>query len=130
MPLSVKAEPVRRGEGGGGNGIAPTWALTCTTIMLLTLMYGFIRGDFFNEGSILLSLAWGKVSLIDVYIGFLLFSGWVVYREKSLPIAFLWIILILLLGNFITSLYVTITLFKSGENFQSFWLGKHYKTNQ
>lgn len=105
-------------------------ALTCTIIMLLTLIYGFFRGDFFKEGSILLSLAWGKVSLIDVYIGFCLFSGWVVYREQSMLLAVLWIILILVLGNFITSLYVTIALFKSGENFQSFWLGKHDKTNQ
>jgi hypothetical protein len=104
--------------------------LTCTFIMFFTLMYGFICGDFFNEGSILVSLAWGKVSLIDVYIGFFLFSGWVVYREESLPFAVFWIILIMLLGNFITSLYVTITLFKSGENLQCFWLGKHYKTNQ
>jgi hypothetical protein len=106
------------------------FAIICTIIMLLTLLYGFIRGDFFKEGSILISLAWGKVSLIDVYIGFFLFSGWVFYREEKLLIAFLWIILILLLGNLITSLYVTITLFKSGENSQWFWLGKHYKTNQ
>jgi hypothetical protein len=105
-------------------------AITCTIIMLLTLLYGFIRGDFFKEGSILMSLVWGKVSLIDVYIGFFLFSGWVLYREERLLLAVLWIILILLLGNLITSLYVTITLFKSGENFQWFWFGRHYKTNQ
>jgi len=105
-------------------------ALTCTIIMLLTLMYGFIRGDFFKEGKVLLSLVWGKVSLIDVYIGFVLFSGWVVYREESLLLAVVWILLIMLLGNFITSLYVTIILFKSGENFQWFWLGKHYKTSR
>ena len=105
-------------------------AIACTIIMLLTLVYGFIRGDFFKEGSMQISLAWGKVSLIDVYIGFFLFSGWVLYREERLLYAVLWIILILLLGNFITSLYVTIALFKSGEDFQRFWLGKHYNTNQ
>jgi hypothetical protein len=105
-------------------------AITCTIIMFLTLMYGLICGDFFKEGNILISLVWGKVSLIDVYIGFLLFSGWVLYREEKLLIAVLWIILILLLGNFITSLYVTITLFKSGENYQYFWLGKNYKPNR
>jgi len=104
-------------------------AILITIIMLLTLLYGFVYGDFFNEGSILLSLAWGKVSLIDVYIGFILFSGWVLYREERLSLAFLWIILILLLGNFIASLYVTLSLFKSNENFQRFWLGKNYKTS-
>ena len=105
-------------------------SIACTIIMLLTLLYGFIRGVFFKEGGILLSLAWGKVSLIDVYIGFFLFSGWVLYREERLPIAIIWILLILLLGNFITSLYVTITLYKFGENLPWFWLGKHYKTNR
>jgi hypothetical protein len=97
--------------------------------MLFTLTYGFARGDFFKEGSVLMSLAWGKVSLVDVYIGFFLFSGWVLYREERRLHAVLWIFLILVLGNFITSLYVTIALFKSGENFQRFWLGKHEKTN-
>lgn len=105
-------------------------AIVCTIIMLFTLVYGFIRGDFFKEGNILTSLAWGKVSLIDVYVGFLLFSGWVLYREEKLSLAVLWIILIMLFGNFITSLYVTITLFKCGENLPWFWLGKHYKTNR
>ncbi|MFZ4401720.1 MAG: DUF1475 family protein [Bacteroidales bacterium] len=105
-------------------------AITCSIIMLFTLLYGFICGDFFREGSILISLVWGKVSLIDVYIGFILFSAWVLYREESRSYSILWIVFILLLGNFITSLYVTIALFKSNENFQLFWLGKHYKTNR
>ncbi len=106
------------------------FAIAGTVIMLLTLLYGFIVGDFFREGSILISLAWGRVSLIDVYVGFFLFSGWVLYREERLSLALLWIVLIMLLGNFITSLYVTMMLFRSGENYQWFWLGKHYEKNQ
>jgi hypothetical protein len=100
-------------------------AVTGTLIMFLTLTYGFIVGDFFKEGSILISMAWGKVSLIDVYIGFFLFSGWVIFREKKWLTSALWIILIMVLGNFITCLYVTITLFQSGGDFKWFWLGKH-----
>lgn len=102
-------------------------AIGFTAIMFLTLLYGFIRGDFFKEGSVLVSLAWGKVSLIDVYIGFFLFSGWVIYREEKPTLAVLWIISIMVFGNFITSLYVTIMLFKSKGDFQWFWLGKHLK---
>ncbi|MEI6695653.1 MAG: DUF1475 family protein [Bacteroidota bacterium] len=113
-----------------GHKMIKMLAIICTLIMLVSLMYGFIRGDFFKEGSILLSLAWGKISFIDVYIGFFLFSAWVVYREKKRSVAVLWIILILLLGNLISTLYVTICLFKSNENLQWFWLGKHYKTKR
>jgi hypothetical protein len=101
------------------------FAIFGTLIMFVTLIYGFVAGDFFKEGSILISLAWGKVSLIDVYIGFFLFSGWVFYREKNWLISALWIILIMILGNFITCLYVTCKLFQSGNDIKRFWLGKH-----
>lgn len=104
---------------------AKAFAVTGTLIMFLTLIYGFIIGDFFKEGSILFSLAWGKVSLIDVYIGFFLFSAWVLYREKNWVRALLWIVSIMVLGNFITCLYATIALYKSNNDFKRFWLGKH-----
>jgi hypothetical protein len=101
------------------------FAIAGTLIMFLTLLYGFIAGDFFKEGSVLMSLAWGKVSLIDVYTGFFLFSGWVIFREEKWLNSVFWIIMIMILGNFITSLYVTIRLFQSGDDFKRFWLGKH-----
>jgi hypothetical protein len=100
-------------------------AIAGTFIMFVALVYGFVAGDFFKEGSVLMSLAWGRVSLIDVYIGFFLFSGWVVYREKNWLISALWILLIMILGNFITCLYVTSKLFQSGDDIKRFWLGKH-----
>lgn len=102
-------------------------AIAGTLIMFVTLVYGFVAGDFFKEGSILMSLAWGKVSLIDVYIGFFLFSGWVFFREERWLTSVLWIILIMILGNFITCLYVTITSFQSRDDFKLFWLGKHFR---
>ena len=107
--------------------IAKTFAVTGTIIMFITLVYGFIAGDFFKEGSILFSMAWGKVSLIDVYIGFFLFSAWVLYREEKGMTAWIWILSIMILGNFVTCLYASIALFKSGENFKRFWLGQHFK---
>ncbi len=107
--------------------VAKIFAVTGTLIMFFTLAYGFIAGDFFKEGSMLFMLVWGKVSLIDVYIGFFLFSGWVLYREENLLTSLLWIISIIILGNFITCLYATIALYKSGENFKLFWLGQHFK---
>lgn len=53
--------------------------------MTAVLIYGFTVGDFSGEGSQLLSMPWGIVSLVDLYTGFVLFSGWIIYREKSLP---------------------------------------------
>ena len=106
--------------------VAKICAVTGTLLMFFTLIFGFIVGDFFKEGSMLFMMAWGKVSLIDVYIGFFLFSGWVLYREEKLITSLLWIISIMILGNFITCLYATMALYKSGENFKRFWLGQHF----
>ena len=101
-------------------------AIIGTLVMFFTLMYGFIIGDFVSEGGILVSMAWGKVSLIDVYIGFFLFSGWVIFREEKLLTAIFWVFLIKVLGNFITCLYVTMALYNSREDWNRFWLGQHH----
>jgi len=99
-------------------------AVTGTTIMFLTLMYGFIYGNFIKEGNTLISIAWGKVSLIDVYMGFFLFSGWVLFREHKRLTAVIWVVLFMLLGNFATCLYATIALFTSKNDWTIFWLGQ------
>ena len=93
--------------------------------MTAVLINGFTRGDFFGEGSRLFAMPWGIVSLVDLYTGFILFSMWIIYREKSLPLAVLWTIAMMTLGFFAGSLYVFIALQTSGSDWHKFWLGKH-----
>lgn len=93
--------------------------------MTSVLIYGFTVGNFLNEGSKLVAMPWGIVSLVDLYTGFVLFSGWIIYREKSLPVAILWTIAMMTLGFFAGSLYAFITLQSSNDNWRKFWLGKH-----
>jgi len=93
--------------------------------MTAVLIYGFTIGDFFSEGSQLASMPWGIVSLVDLYTGFILFSGWIIYREKSLSVAILWTIGMMILGFFVGSLYAFIALQTSGNDWRKFWLGKH-----
>ena len=93
--------------------------------MTAALLHGFTRGDFLGEGSQLISMPWGIVSLVDLYTGFTLFSGWIVYREKSLPMAILWTIAMMALGFFAGSLYALLTLQSSNGDWRKFWLGKH-----
>lgn len=93
--------------------------------MTAVLINGFTRGDFFGEGSQLMSMPWGIVSLVDLYVGFILFSGWIIYREKSLPVAILWTIAMMIFGFFAGSLYAFIALQTSGNDWHKFWLGKH-----
>lgn len=93
--------------------------------MAAVLINGFTRGDFFSEGSRLFAMPWGIVSLVDLYTGFILFSGWIIYREKSLLGAILWTIAMMTLGFFAGSLYAFIALQTSGSDWRKFWLGKH-----
>jgi hypothetical protein len=97
--------------------------------MTAVLIYGFTVGNFSNEGSRLLSMPWGIVSLVDLYTGFTLFSLWIIYREKSLPVAILWMVGMMVLGFFTGSLYTFIALQTSKNDWRRFWLGKHAREN-
>ena len=87
------------------------------------LVYGFAAGDFWGEGRVLMAMPWGLVSLIDVYVGFALFLGWVAYREASAARTALWVLLVLTLGNVITSGYVLLALARSRGDWRRFWMG-------
>ena len=93
--------------------------------MTAVLIYGFTTGDFFAEGRRLMSMPWGIVSLVDLYTGFILFSAWIIYRERSLPVAILWTVALMTLGFFAGSLYAFIALQNSGDDWRKFWLGKN-----
>jgi len=93
--------------------------------MTAVLVNGFTRGDFLGEGSQLFAMPWGIVSLVDLYTGFVLFSCWIIYREKSLPVAILWTIAMMTLGFFAGSLYAFVALQSSNGDWRKFWLGKH-----
>lgn len=88
------------------------------------LIYGLATNTFFSEGSILLSLLWGQISLIDVYIMFLIFAFWVIYRERSAWRSVIWFILIMVLGSFTACLYIFIALQNSKGDWKKFWLGR------
>ena len=93
--------------------------------MAAVLIYGFTVGDFAGEGSRLLSMPWGIVSLVDLYVGFILFSGWIVYREASPAKTTAWIVAVMVLGFFAASVYAFLALRASGGDWRRFWLGKH-----
>ena len=105
--------------------LAKTISFLGILAMTAVLINGFTRGDFFGEGTQLFAMPWGIVSLVDLYAGFTLFSGWIIYREKSLPVAILWTVAMMTLGFFAGSLYAFIALQVSSDDWRKFWLGKH-----
>jgi len=98
-------------------------AWVCLLAMTAGLMNGFINGDFFKDGGELLSNPWGVMSLIDLYVGFTLFSMWIAFREKSKISSIVWIILMMILGFFTASLYILILFYKSKGDWTEFFFG-------
>jgi hypothetical protein len=104
--------------------IAKLIALLGLLAMSGVLIYGFTVGDFAGEGSELLSMPWGIVSLVDLYVGFVLFSGWIVYRERSAARSVVWVVLMMVLGFWTASLYTLLALQASDGDWRRFWLGR------
>jgi hypothetical protein len=104
--------------------IAKVVAVLGLLAMTGVLIYGFTVGDFLGEGRELMSMPWGIVSLVDLYVGFILFSGWIVYRERSAVRSVVWVFFMMVLGFFTASLYTLIALQTSGGDWKRFWMGK------
>jgi hypothetical protein len=104
--------------------IAKLIALLGLLAMTAILIYGFTVGNFAEEGKQLLTMPWGIVSLVDLYVGFVLFSGWIIYREKSAARSVVWVVLMMVLGFWTGSLYTLIALQASGGDWRRFWLGR------
>lgn len=107
-----------------GYRIAIVLASIGAVIMAGAIAYGFAYGNGWAELIELINLPWGLVSLIDVYVGFALFSGWVIYREVS-PVRWLpWVAAFMLGGNMVTCGYAVIALVTSKGRSERFWMGR------
>lgn len=86
--------------------------LTVRTSMAMSLWSAF---DSFGKNP------WAVATLYDAYFGFITFWVWVAYKERSIGLRLLWLLLILSLGNIAMSLYVLIQLFrlKPGEGLET-----------
>ena len=104
--------------------IAKIIALAGLLAMTVVLIYGFTVGNFSAEGAKLVAMPWGIVSLVDLYVGFSLFSCWIVFREKAWLPSVIWVILMMVLGFWTGALYTFIALQTSDGDWKRFWYGK------
>lgn len=105
--------------------IAKLIALIGLLAMTLVIGYALASGNFQDEGAWLTSHPWGRVSLVDLYVGFALFSMWIVYRESSLAKIGVLVLLMVVLGNWTAALYVLLALKASRGDWNKFWMGQH-----
>lgn len=93
-----------------------------TVVMFAAIVVATATGDFSSEGSWILDNPWGRMSLIDIYVGIALFAGWVFLRERSPWVAVLWLPAFVVLGNAGTALYAAIAAFRT-DDIRTFLLG-------
>lgn len=97
-------------------------AYLITIAMVSTILWAQNQVSLFD--SILPTLPWGVVSLVDLYSGFILIGIWIIYKENSLPAIF-WIIFLIVLGNLTTAFYVIYSLNNAKGDIKKFFLGKN-----
>ena len=84
-----------------------------------------MEGNFSSDGQRLLENPWGLATLVDVYVGFALFSCWIVWREARVEKALVWICLLLIGGNIVSTIYVLLAAYANRGNTTAFWMGIH-----
>jgi hypothetical protein len=75
-------------------------------LLLGAIIYGVVAKDIIAEGNIMLAVYWGKFTFIDIYIAFIAFYLWIVFREKSILKSIIWFFLIMLGGSMSILLYL------------------------
>ena len=95
-------------------------------LMSVILIYAFVNGNFFEDGGLLISNPWGLVSLVDLYVGFILFSMWIIYRESSLFSKIIWVFLMMTFGFLTASIYLLYAAYTCENDFSKLFHGHRY----
>jgi hypothetical protein len=69
-----------------------------------------LDGTFLDQLGVMTAMPWGVASLVDLYVGFLLFATLVFLTERSWVVAALWAIPVFIVGNFWAALWFVIRL--------------------
>lgn len=78
-------------------------------IMSGALVYGFVAGAGFGvEGSQFLDLAWGRVTVVDLYLMLAVFAVWIWRREPNRLHALLWSVSLVVLGSLAAGAYLLV----------------------
>lgn len=89
--------------------------LAVSVIMTVTIIVGFLEGSLFDEGAQIWALPWGRVSLVDLYLGLTVFGIWVGFRERSVRSKLAWWLALIFLGNLAAGVYLTLAAFRARD---------------
>lgn len=69
-----------------------------------------LDGNLFEQGSVILALPWGLVTMVDLYVGFAFFAVIVYLTEKRWWVAAAWSLPLLFLGNVWAAVWLVLRL--------------------
>jgi magnesium-transporting ATPase (P-type) len=100
--------------------------LACLGAVAMTavLVYGFVEGSFTADGRQLLGMTWGIVSLVDLYVAFILFAAWILFRDGGSLRSWAWVAAVMGLGSLAICLYVLVCARTSRGDWSTFFLGR------
>ena len=93
-------------------------------LMGSSIVYGFAAGDFLGDGSAMLELLWGKITLIDIYLAFFVFAGWMFFREGLNAKSMVILLFIIVFGSFTICFYTFIVMHRADGDWHRFWFGR------
>ena len=74
--------------------------------MLAVIAAAFTTSSLTGDGAILLDLAWGRVTLIDLYLAFGIMWLWIAFRERSVWRAVAWLVATVTTGSLAIGVYL------------------------
>jgi magnesium-transporting ATPase (P-type) len=95
----------------------------CAIAMVISLGNVFINGNFPIEGPALLTNNWGIMSVVDLFAGIIVFSTWIVFREKNKLVIAVLLVLMVFFGFLTASLYILVHLYKAKGDWAEFFFG-------
>jgi hypothetical protein len=98
------------------------WLWMCYVVISTSMAH-----SLFGEWNYLGSIAWMRATLWDFYANILIIFVWICYKEKSLGLKLLWLVLLFCLGSIASCGYVLIQLFrlKPGEGLKELFAKNH-----
>ena len=91
--------------------------------MCYTVISTSIESNLFKQWDFLGSIPWMKATLWDFYANVTVIFLWVCYKENSIALRILWLILLVTLGSIASCAYVLIQLFRlrRGQGLKEFF---------
>ena len=89
-----------------GRKAALAVATIMTSLMAAAIVYGIASGGFVEGVRTVLENPWGRVTLVDLVVGFVLAGAWLGWREQSVAKSVPWWIAMVVTGNLALGIYV------------------------